>query len=69
MLRCAYCGSRGHSIALCPKTYEGSTARAHLRCAYCGGRDHDVLACPKTYEGNAARAWRPETIRDHFVTD
>lgn len=68
-MRCSYCGSRAHTIKLCPSTYAGSVARMHLRCTYCGGRDHDVQACPKTHDGNAARAFHPETVADHCVRD
>jgi hypothetical protein len=68
-MRCSYCASAGHTLALCPKTAAGQSRRLHLRCAYCGARDHDVKACPKTYDGNAARAWRPESIADHFRKD
>ena len=68
-MRCAYCGSNGHTIALCPKISAGSAARNRLRCTYCGGRDHDVAACPKTWNGNPARAWHPESVADHFIED
>jgi len=68
-MRCSYCGSRGHTLKLCPKTWGGSVARARLRCSYCGGRDHDVSACPKTFSGNAARAWHPDSVADHFYRD
>lgn len=68
-MRCSYCGSTSHTIALCPKTHAGSSARTHLRCTYCGGRDHDIKACPKTWGGSAARAWHPESVADHFILD
>lgn len=68
-MRCTYCGSRAHTLALCPKTYSGSAARTNLRCTYCGAKNHDIAACPKTYAGNAARAWHPESVADHFTTD
>jgi DNA-directed RNA polymerase subunit RPC12/RpoP len=68
-MRCTYCGSSLHTIALCPKTWGGSVARNQLRCEYCGARDHDILACPKTVSGNAARAWDPESVADHFRRD
>jgi len=66
---CTYCGSRGHTERLCPKTHGGSAARLHLRCTYCGRRDHEIEACPKTRSGNAARAWDPDSVADHFVLD
>lgn len=68
-MRCTYCGSHQHTLALCPKTAGGQSARLHLRCGYCGGRDHDIKACPKTYSGNAARAWYPDRVADHFRKD
>ena len=68
-MRCVYCGSKQHTVALCPKTHAGSAARARLRCTYCGGTDHDVAACPKTHAGSAARAWHPDRVADHFVRD
>jgi DNA-directed RNA polymerase subunit RPC12/RpoP len=68
-MRCTYCGSGLHTIALCPKTWNGSIARMHLRCSYCGSHQHDVQACPKTYNGSAARAWHPDTVADHFRED
>lgn len=68
-MRCTYCGSNRHTIALCPKTSAGSAARTHLRCTYCGGRDHGIEACPKTFGGNAARAWNPDSVADHFILD
>jgi hypothetical protein len=68
-MRCSYCGSCGHTIAHCPKTWAGSAARASLYCTYCGGRDHDVKGCPRTFAGNAARTWHPDTVADHFVKD
>lgn len=68
-MRCTYCGSTFHTIALCPNTWRGSAARLHLRCSYCGARDHAIAACPKTFSGNAARAWHPESVADRFVKD
>lgn len=68
-MRCTYCGSHGHMVALCPKTWAGSANRSNLYCSYCGSRSHDVKACPKTWEGNAARAWNEESVADHFVKD
>lgn len=68
-MRCTYCGSGLHTIALCPHTWGGSAARNRLRCTYCGGTDHDIKACPKTYSGSAARAWHPDTVADHFIKD
>lgn len=46
-MRCTYCGSGGHTKALCPHIWSGSSARSRLRCSYCGGRDHAYEACPK----------------------
>lgn len=66
---CSYCGSYAHTIALCPKTWAGSSARLHLRCSYCGGRDHDIAACPRTFSGNGARTYHPDSVADHFVKD
>lgn len=66
---CTYCGASTHTVALCPKTAGGSSARLNLRCTYCGSHEHDIHACPKTYSGNAARAWYPEKVADHFVKD
>lgn len=63
-LRCTYCGRHGHSVALCPKTWGGSSARKHLWCGYCGGRDHAIEACPKTWGGR-----RDESTADRFYTD
>lgn len=68
-MRCSYCGSGAHTLALCPKTAGGQAARNRLRCGYCGARDHDAKACPKTWAGNAARAWYPERVADHFRLD
>ena len=68
-MRCAYCGSASHTIALCPGTSGGASARLHLRCTYCGARDHDIHACPKTFSGSAARAWYPDAVADHFRRD
>lgn len=68
-MRCSYCGSHAHTVALCPKTARGSVARLNLRCGYCGSTDHDIQACPKTYAGNAARAWYPDSVADHFKKD
>ena len=50
-LWCSYCGSRAHTIALCPKTWGGQIARARLRCSYCGADDHNRDACPKAWPG------------------
>lgn len=66
---CTYCGARTHTLALCPKTAAGSSARLHLRCSYCGSNEHDIKACPKTYSGSAARAWYPDRVADHFKQD
>lgn len=66
---CTYCGKSTHTVALCPNTATGSSARMHLRCNYCGSNEHDIKACPKTYSGNAARAWYPDKVADHFVKD
>ena len=68
-MRCTYCGSVQHTIALCPGTWAGSAARLHLRCAYCGATDHDIHACPKTWQGNADRTWHEDDIADHFAKD
>lgn len=68
-MRCTYCGSTLHTLALCPKTASGQAARNRLRCAYCGSREHDIKACPRTYSGNAARAWYPDSVADHFRKD
>jgi hypothetical protein len=66
---CTYCGSPSHTVALCPKTWAGSSARLHLRCSYCGGTDHRVAACPKTWSGNAKRSWNEDAVADDFVKD
>jgi hypothetical protein len=66
---CTYCGASTHTVALCPKTANGSAARMHLHCGYCGSNKHDIQACPHTYNGNAARAWHPDTVADHFKRD
>ena len=29
---CTYCGKNTHTVALCPSTANGSSARVHLRC-------------------------------------
>ncbi len=68
-MRCTYCGSPLHTLALCPKTWAGSVARRLLRCTYCGSCEHDIQACPKTFAGNAARAWYPDSVADHFRKD
>lgn len=68
-MRCTYCGSVFHTLALCPKTWGGSVRRQHLRCTYCGGRDHSIAACPRTFHGNGARAWDEASVADHFVKD
>lgn len=61
-MRCGYCGSLGHTINHCPKTWAGSINRRLLRCTYCGGQDHNQLACPKI----RAAHMRPATA---YVTD
>lgn len=66
---CTFCGSRRHTITLCPKTASGQSNRLHLRCSYCGSTKHSIEACPKTFDGNAARAWHPETVADFFHED
>lgn len=68
-MRCTYCGKDTHTVALCPHTARGSSARMRLRCSYCGSNEHDIKACPKTYGGSAARAWYPGKVADHFVKD
>lgn len=50
-MRCTYCGSRFHTVNLCPKTWGGSSERLHLRCTYCGDNGHSSEVCPKTYGG------------------
>lgn len=54
-MRCSYCGSNRHDLRTCPKTWNGSAARANLRCTYCGGRDHDKQACRKRHTGRASQ--------------
>lgn len=48
---CSYCGSRGHDVDCCPKTWGGSANRLHLRCDYCGGKDHNYEGCTKHWGG------------------
>ncbi len=69
VMRCSYCGSLYHTVALCQKTWRGSARRLTLYCSYCGANDHDIKACPKTWSGNANRAWHEDSVADHFVKD
>ena len=59
MTRCTYCG-KPHPYALCPHTWGGSTARAHLHCTYCGSKQHTATYCPKTYGGEGNRRRDPD---------
>lgn len=56
---CTYCGSREHNTDLCPKTWGGQIARAHLYCSYCGSNQHTVKYCPKTWSGPSNRRANP----------
>jgi len=51
-LRCSYCGSYLHTVAYCPKTYNGSANRQNLRCTYCGSNSHNKDACPEKWPGD-----------------
>ena len=64
---CSFCGSKGHNVQLCPKTWGGSAARSQMRCTFCGSRTHNTRACPKTFDGNAARAFRPRTVENDHI--
>lgn len=68
-MRCSYCGCFGHTLANCPKTWEGSVNRFHMRCNYCGGRDHKASACPKTRGGVDNRRWRAGDVSDDYFLD
>lgn len=59
--RCTYCGSQGHTVANCPKTWAGSSRRANLRCSYCGESGHNSNACPQN--GSAGKR---QQLNDDF---
>ncbi|UIN00034.1 hypothetical protein [Yersinia ruckeri] len=62
--RCTYCGSRLHTVANCPKTWEGSSRRHSLHCGYCGAQGHTSTACPH----NASSGTRRK-LNDNFYLD